>query len=134
MRSRIVTLVIVLLVLVGNPMVAKAHGSVTTNAASVIASGLYVRGTYTYNTSSVHNTVNLAVTLQRRPGGGGTWVTLDTETQSIPDASGGSVSTSFKARNCAYDYKAFGTGNVFGPSAGVHLQRSDTAPILQNTC
>jgi type II secretory pathway pseudopilin PulG len=134
MRPRVVIAVISLMMVVVIPQSLQAHGSITTNAASVLVGGCCVRGSYTYNTSQQHTTVFVAVTLQRRPGGGGTWVTLDTESQSIPNASGGTVFTSFVAHNCAYDYKAFGSGNVFGSSAGVHLQASDTAPIFQNTC
>jgi hypothetical protein len=134
MSGRTFALAVSLLVVAWTPMPAMAHGSVTTNVASVIVQSGQVSGRYTYTTSNQHPQVLIAVTLQRRPGGGGSWVTLDTNSSTLIDTNGGSVFTVSFTRNCAYDYKAFGSGNSYGSAQGVHLQASDTAPILQNTC
>jgi hypothetical protein len=118
------------------PQVALAHGSVVRNYASFIQGERHaptVRGAYRYETTQVQPRVCIRITLQRRPGGGGTWATLDRERLCVSEISGTGSYTDRRSRNCNKDYRVVGRGVSYSPEEGAHLKRSDTK-ILQNTC
>jgi hypothetical protein len=118
------------------PQVALAHGSIVRNHAYLVeehANGPTLRGAYRYETTQVHPRVCMRLTLQRRPGGGGTWANLVRKRFCVRETSGTGWYTHRRSRKCNMDYRVVGTGVSYSPERGAHLKRSDTK-ILQNTC
>jgi hypothetical protein len=74
------------------------------------------------------------VTLQRRPGGGGTWVKVNRKRHCTREIAGVSWLTDFVSRKCNKDYRVVGKGFSYSAKQGVHLKQSDTSKILQSTC
>jgi hypothetical protein len=117
------------------PQVLLAHGSVVRNYAEVFAEGpnTPVVWSYKYNTTQVHRRVCVHVTVQKRPGGGGTWAHLESSRKCDRKVSGIKL-TNFVSHKCSKDYRVVGRGVSYGPESGAHLEASDTSNILQNTC
>jgi hypothetical protein len=118
------------------PQVAQAHGSVVRNHADVGQDAPGVWGFYNYQTTNIHPRVCVRVTLQSRPGDGGTWVNLATRRNCNRKVKGIRLGTPppFHPRNCSKDYRAIGTGVSYSATNRPHLKAADSSGILQNTC
>lgn len=116
------------------PNIGVAHGTCDAFAGSINAGPGIVTSGGNWNCHGTNHTMLLTMSLQRRPGAGGTWSTYDSETGQVfnnTDFITGGVSDN--AYNCAKDYRSKALGSATSSGSPPHSDE-DFGPIFQNTC